>query len=288
MKAIIDSGGTKADWNIILRNNAIHSFKSKGIQPFVQSTAQISETLTKLSQEHKMLLDVNEVFFYGSGCSASKQQDYIKDLLQHAIPKSRIVVQGDLMGAAIACCGNKAGIIGILGTGSNSCCFDGKKITQNVPSLGFILGDEGSGATIGKELLKSYFYGRMPKELRKVFIELIPGERLEVLDKVYKQPNPNAYLASFAKFAYNFRANPFVQDLIHSVFESFVKNQIKKYSFSPNNPVHFVGSIAALWKDELESVLQAHDFRLGHIITKPIDALTQYHMNNEYQHDRTH
>jgi glucosamine kinase len=285
MKAIIDSGGTKADWKIISGNKIVHTFTSGGIQPFVQSKSEIQSTLIQLIESHPSIQNVKEIYFYGSGCSAKQQQDYIKGLLMENISNCFIAVRGDLLGAAIACCGNKPGIVGILGTGSNSCCYDGTNITQNVPSLGFILGDEGSGATIGKELVKSYFYGEMPQDLKIGFSNLIPNGRLEVLDRVYKQANPNAYLASFARFAFENRSNIFIQKIVKSVFDSFVSNQIKKYSFSPNNPVHFVGSIASLWKKELEGVLNFHGFSLGNIVTKPIDALVQYHMNNEYQHD---
>lgn len=288
MKAIIDSGGTKADWKIVQNSNLLASISSGGIQPFVQSKEEIKFTLDQLVKNHPLISELKEVYFYGSGCSDKKQQEYIADLIREVLPKAFIKVSGDLLGAAIACCGNKSGVVGILGTGSNSCLYDGKRIIQNVPSLGFILGDEGSGATIGKELVKSYFYGKMPKELEISFSKWIPGGRLEVLDKVYQKQNPNAYLASFAKFAYENKASEFIQNLVQTAFEAFVENQIKKYSFSPNNPVHFVGSIATHWKTELNQVLQSNGLLLGNIIAKPIDALTQYHMNNEYQHDRTH
>lgn len=288
MKAIIDSGGTKADWTIIQETEILVSFSSSGIQPFIQTKSEISQTIKKLVDQKPIIKAVDNFFFYGSGCSDPKQQNYISGIFNEFLPNAKMVVKGDLLGAAIACCGNKEGVVGILGTGSNSCLYDGTKIIDNIPSLGFILGDEGSGATIGKELVKSYFYGEMPKELENSFSEWIPEGRSEVLDHVYQKPNPNAYLASFAKFAFINKKSEFVQNLVKSAFEAFVKNQIKKYSFSPNNPVHFVGSIAAHWKEELSQVLKTNGLIIGNIITKPIEALTQYHMNNEYQHDRTH
>lgn len=283
MQIIVDSGGTKADWSIVSNGQKIAAFKSKGFQPFVQSKEEMKDLLQDIVEQHNSLSTAERIYYYGTGCSDREQQEYLKSLMKPFFPNAQIRVRGDLYGAALACCGLEEGIVGILGTGSNSCKFDGKRITENVPSLGFILGDDGSGVSIGKKLIKDYFYDGMPEDLRAAFEKLIPGHRQELLDKLYRQQKPNAYLASFARFAGDNRTEPYITNLVKDRFRIFVRNQIKKYTSSPNNSVHFVGSIAFYWRNELAEVLEEEGFTLGKLISAPIDALTHFHLNFELE-----
>ena len=281
IKLIVDSGGTKADWTLIQHDQVLKQFSSNGLQPFVQSQIEMLQTIDALDLSTEEVNSIESINYYGSGCGAVEQQHYLASLLQTKFKSAEIDVKGDLLGAAIACCGNDSGLVGILGTGSNSCLYDGHKIVLQVPSLGFILGDEGSGANIGKELIKSYFYRTMPPDLLDSFRANISGEREEVLNHIYRKPKPNVYLASIAKFAVNHKEHTFIRNLITANFNAFIENQILHYQPSPNNPVHFVGSIAFIWKDLLATCLKKYELELGKIITRPIEALTQYHMHNE-------
>jgi N-acetylglucosamine kinase-like BadF-type ATPase len=281
IKLIVDSGGTKADWTLIQHAQVLKQFSSNGLQPFVQSQIEMLQTIDALDLSTEEVNSIDSINYYGSCCGAVEQQHYLASLLQTKFKSAEIDVKGDLLGAAIACCGNESGLVGILGTGSNSCFYDGHKIVLQVPSLGFILGDEGSGANIGKELIKSYFYRTMPPDLSDSFRANISGEREEVLNHIYRKPKPNVYLASIAKFAVNHKEHTFIRNLITANFYAFIENQILHYQPSPNNPVHFVGSIAFIWKDLLATCLKKYELELGKIITRPIEALTQYHMHNE-------
>ena len=275
---IIDGGATKADWRVLDKGKLIHSFQSPGLHPLVQSPLELSAKLVTILEQNPDLANSNQLYYYGSGCSGEAQQKEMRDHFRPFFPNSSLYVDGDLLGAAKACCGNNPGIVGILGTGSNSCVYDGKRITDNIPSLGYMMGDEGSGFSIGKSIIKAYFYRQMPAELASIFESWIPGGRPEVLEYLYQQENPNVYVSRFAAFAHEHKENTFCQSLVKECFSAFVEQQLHHYKEAiPNNPIHFVGSIAYLWTEILEEVLLAHNLQLGKVLRRPIEALVAYH-----------
>jgi glucosamine kinase len=217
------------------------------------------------------------VHFYGAGCSNSERCAIVERSIQKVLIGSKVNVEHDLLASARATCQRESGIACILGTGSNSCAFDGKNIIDNIPSMGFILGDEGSGASLGRSLLSAWFYRELPADLEKRFIERFQVTQKEIIDKVYSEPNSNRYVASFAVFCAENRDHSFVQNLIKKNFELFVSRMVLKYETAPALPIHFVGSVAEGFQSELNEVLENHDLTMGRIIKSPIDELIKFH-----------
>jgi len=281
MIAIADGGSTKVDWRIMFDNEEFMAFSSKGYNPFFWKFEAVAKDLTATIPEG---LDPNllkEVHFYGSGCSDESRCKIIKDAFQIIFPNATIVVEHDLLASARSTCGANAGIACILGTGSNSCEYDGTDITDNVTNLGFMLGDEGSGGDLGKRIIRSYFYREMPADLCTKLEAVYPMDKSAVFDKIYVDKSPNVYLAKFSKFCSHNNSHPFIQQLAKSAFNEFITRHVLKYSGHQTYPIHFIGSVAFHFKSILEEVILEHNLKMGIVIKKPIDNLVRYHIGQE-------
>lgn len=220
----------------------------------------------------------DEIYFYGTGCSNIENINIIKDALKKIFPKARIKVDHDLIGAAKALCGNEKGIACILGTGSNSCYFNGKKIIKNSPGLGYVLGDEGSGTYLGKKVLQYYLYNTFEPDLIERFNSKYKTTVSEILDKVYKQPLPNRYLAGFVSFLVENRGHFMIENIIEDGLNDFFFNHIYKYRESWSLPINFVGSVAFGFKDVLKNLCDSYELELGKVYKDPMEGLIKFHI----------
>lgn len=278
MILIADSGSTKTDWRLIDNNKKIHQYRTTGFNPFLQDTKQISEDLRR---ELVPKIDTNKIkriYFYGAGCSSSERVNIVAKAIKENFPRAAVDVEHDLLAAARALCGHNKGIAAILGTGSNSCYYDGNKIARNVGSLGFILGDEGSGAHLGKQLIRHYLYKELPSDLNQAFDNNYKLTRDEILESVYKNPLPNKFLASFSKFIKQNIKHPFANNLVYKSFELFFDKHICKYPERKKVNMHCVGSIGYFFADILQKVAMDKKVSTGIIIESPIAGLTLFHL----------
>lgn len=270
---IADSGSTKTDW--CLTNGTNHyRFETAGINPFLQSTKEITSQIQNIFDNHP----IDEVFFYGAGCIGKKAIERVSLAIENATGVHRIEIHDDLTGAARSLCGHKAGIACILGTGSNSCQYDGEKIVRHTPPLGYVLGDEGSGNALGKRLLSDFLKGQMPRQISKDFKERFGITQENVLEAVYRRPFPNRYMASFAIFLNMHENEDYTQYILKENFSNFFKRNILQYD--PELPVHFTGSVAWHFKKILIETAIAHHFKPGRVVKNPIDGLISYHLQN--------
>lgn len=278
---IADSGSTKCEWCLLYSDGKGNGKKKKvetqGISPYFLDTAGIKEVLSRELLPALKSLAVDEIFYYGTGCINTDNQRIVKKAMLGLFPGAAVHVTHDLMGAALSLCGDTKGVSCILGTGSNSCYFDGKKIVKNSPGLGFVLGDEGSGAYLGKKVLQYYLYNTFDEELRYKFDAKYATNSKEILDAVYKQPLPNRYLASFALFLVENRGHYMVENIIEDGLNDFFFNHLCKYRESWKLPIHFVGGVAYGFKDVVKELCSTYEFELGRILQKPMDGLIKYH-----------
>lgn len=277
MILIADSGSTKADWKILHESGEISNQSTRGFNPFIQNSEAIEIGLLEDFDDSLDKSKAAAVYYYGAGCSDDYRNSIVEVALQKIFPNAKITVNHDLLASARALCGTEAGVACILGTGSNSCLYDGLEITDNVKNMGFLVGDEGSGSHIGKELLRSYFYREMPKDILADFEKSFPEGQRGILDRIYDNPKPNVYLASFSKFLSNHKGHPYIQHLVFESFDEFIRRHVLKYDGCQSLKVHFVGSVAYYFKDILEIVLASYNLELGNIIKKPIDRLVEFH-----------
>ncbi|MBX2843781.1 MAG: N-acetylglucosamine kinase, partial [Flammeovirgaceae bacterium] len=250
--------------------------KTPGINPYYQDTGSIIKTLKINLKPELTAFTIQKIFFYGAGCTEEKGQ-VVKQALKKMFPNIDIAVNNDLLAAARSTCGHEKGIACILGTGANSCYFDGNSIQENVPPLGYILGDEGSGAYIGIKLLSNFLKGEFPELLHVSFLETYQIKKDTVLEAVYRKPYPNRYLAGFSKFASRYKNHPYMIKLLEEGFQGFFERNVLKYENFDAVPVHFVGSIAFHFKDILVRESKKNKIVLGNISESPITGLIDYH-----------
>ncbi|WP_336513802.1 N-acetylglucosamine kinase [Pollutibacter soli] len=277
VKLIADSGSTKAEWCLV-KGKSRKTILSHGISPYFLNKDQIirliSEEVLPSIEKDK----VDEVFYYGTGCLSKTNAAMVKSALKAVFPAAYIRVNHDLAGAAISVCGKGKGVACILGTGSNSCYYNGNKIVKNSPGLGYVLGDEGSGAYLGKKVLQYYLYNTFDDELRALFDAKYVTTQSEILDHVYKQPLANRYLASYAMFLAENRGHYMIENIIEDGINDFFFHHICKYRESWTSPIHFVGSIAFGFADVVETLCSNYEFKLGKISRNPMDGLVDYHI----------
>ncbi|MEO6070921.1 MAG: N-acetylglucosamine kinase [Chitinophagaceae bacterium] len=273
---IADSGSTKAEW-ILLHNGRKKTLFTQGLSPYFLSTDQIATIVQEGVREKIKNLIVNNLFFYGTGCANSDNAKIVKKALKKVFPSSHIEVQTDLMAAARGACGHNKGLACILGTGSNSCYYNGKKIVLNSPGLGYVLGDEGSGAYLGKKVIQYYLYNTFDEELKGRFDATFNTNSLEILENVYKRPLPNRYLATFAIFLVENRGHYMIENILEDGLNDFFFNHLCKYREVWQMPVNFVGSIAFGFKDVLQELCESYQFELGTVSKSPIQGLVKYH-----------
>ena len=289
MILIADSGSTKTDWRIIDKNEVIAQQQTSGINPVHQTKEAIKDILSMLLEPHRILpakketeVRLSQIHFYGAGCSGS----YIRLMSEvlagtFQISLEQVHVYSDMLGAARAVCGRDAGIACILGTGANSCYYDGKDIVDNIPPLGYILGDEGSGAVLGKHFLNALFKRELPEELCQLFLTECGLTYADIIERVYRQPMANRFLATTSVFIGKHLADYHeLNQLVIDNFRAFFRKNVSKYQHS-ELPVGAVGSIAHHYQSQLRAAAALEGFRMGNIIKSPIDGLIAYHNNTK-------
>ncbi len=276
VKLIADSGSTKTEWCLI-SGKTKRSFVTQGLSPYFLSAEQIEYIIENELSPKLKKLEPDEVFFYGTGCSNPDNVKLVKKAINKVFGGALVTVNHDLMGAARALCGNEKGVACILGTGSNSCYFNGKKIIKNSPGLGYVLGDEGSGAYLGKKVVQYFLYNTFDADLMDRFKAKFNTNSSEILTAVYKKPLPNRYLASFAIFLSENRGHYMIENIIEDGFNDFFFNHIYKYRESWTLPIHFTGSIAYGFKDVLKEMCNTYELQLGRVLKRPMDGLIKFH-----------
>ncbi|MBE0663553.1 MAG: ATPase [Bacteroidales bacterium] len=279
MLIVADSGSTKTDWRLFDKRHGVQELQTIGLNPYFLTGSEISSVLEK--ELHPILnkAEVSEVYFYGSGCSHADKIMEIENALSDFFSNANIIVESDLLGTAKALCGNKLGIVAILGTGSNSCVYDGEKITDQLLSLGYVLGDEGSGAVLGKKVLKAALSGNMPESLLKDFQEAFSIRPDVVLQKIYRKPFPNRYLASFAPFATKHMADAWMNALLKEHLVDFFKEMVMIYDGYKEYNLNLTGSLAWHLLPLIEELCKKYEIQLGKVLKQPIDDLLNYHLS---------
>jgi glucosamine kinase len=271
-----DSGSTKAEWCLINGEKKKKIF-TQGISPYFLNTSEIEQLLaTELKRKLKDN-EPDEIHYYGTGCANPENVKSVTRALKATFPKAKINVTHDLMGAAKALCGDEKGVACILGTGSNSCYYNGKKIIKNSPGLGYILGDEGSGAYLGKKVVQYYLYNTFDPDLMDRFNAKYNTTSMEILDAVYKHALPNRYLAGFVPFLVENRGHFMIENIIEDGFNDFFFNHLYKYRESWIMPIHFIGSVAYGFRDILKEMCDTYELQLGRVLKNPMDGLIKYH-----------
>lgn len=276
IKLIADCGATKGEWCLV-NGKKKKTIITQGISPYFLSTEQITSLLEKELTSKLKNVTVDEIFYYGTGCANPVNAKSVKKALGKVFTNAKVDVTHDLMAAARALCGKEKGIACILGTGSNSCYYDGKKIVKNSPGLGYVLGDEGSGAYLGKKVIQYYLYGTFDYELRGRFDLTYTTNTAEILENVYKKPLPNRYLAGFAKFLAENRGHYMIENIIEDGLNDFFFNHLCKYRETWTFPIHFAGSIAFGFKDIVQQLCNSYEFEMGRVMKNPMEGLIAYH-----------
>lgn len=285
MILIVDSGSTKCDWLAIDANgNQLHEKqRTKGMNPAILSEKKLTKTIKKNKVLSEERYRVTHLFFYGAGCGTDKPQLMLQDVLQSFFPNAKVEVKEDTYAAVYATISKptQAAIVCILGTGSNCSYFDGKQLQQRVKSLGYSLMDDASGNYFGKQLIRDYYFNHMPEDLKVSFVEKYNMDSDYIKHNLYKQSNPNAYLASHAEFMFLNKDSKYIRNLIKNGMRLFAKNMIMQYKDVLDKvPVHFAGSIAFFSQDEIKAVAKELEFRVGNFQRRPIEGLVNYHISN--------
>ncbi len=277
MILISDSGSTKTDWVLLDNKEIVMQVSTQGLNP----TQQTSESITKILKEELLPhLDgkpPRTIHFYGAGCAYEEANNRMRKALSGIYPDSTIEINSDLLAAARALCGNNEGIACILGTGSNSCYYDGKKIADNIPPLGFILGDEGSGATLGRTLINCCLKRHLPQELSNRFLQEYNLDMAKILEKVYHEPMPGRFLASLTPFLYENRKHPEIHNMLIKCFKEFFINNSMAYRRSWL-PIHIIGSIGVWFQEEIKEAAESLALSIGNIVQSPMKGLIEYHL----------
>lgn len=280
MQLIADSGSTKTAWCLLEDDGTARRIEDTiGLNPhYIDAKGIIEKLKTSLLEEVRVLLpSIRAVHFYGAGCSTPIDVAVVTEALEVCFPNSTVAVEHDLLAAARALCQREPGLVAILGTGSNSCYYDGEKIADNIHALGFMLGDEGGGANLGRLLIRSYFYREMPKDLRQIFYDTYQLTKEELFQNVYHKPLPNRYVAGFAKFATKNRSHAYIKGLINENFDKFITQHLLKYEQCKSLPIHFIGSIGIVFEEELRKALSSTGLEAGNLIKNPIEGLIRFH-----------
>jgi N-acetylglucosamine kinase-like BadF-type ATPase len=274
---LAESGSTKTDWCLIPKTGKVTHFKTSGINPYLQSSEQI---LLLLEQELKWeggKLKTDQIAFYGAGASRVEQQKKLSDILKQYFGTRQVEVNCDMMGAARAMCGDEKGIVCILGTGSNSCYYDGKKIKERQTSLGYIAGDEGSGNYLGKRVLQYYAYNTFDADLKMSFEQLYGNDIGSILRRLYSETFPNRYLASFVQLLKDNRGHYMVENIVEDCINDFFHHQIMKYRHSWKTPLYFTGSVSYEFRDVIKMLCKQYELELGSIEKSPMESLVAFH-----------
>ncbi|MCD7710725.1 MAG: ATPase [Porphyromonadaceae bacterium] len=275
MILIADSGSTKTEWWLVGKEGVVRTFRTQGIHPYLLSDEEIRRLLSRELLMELPVERITEVYFYGAGCTGARKES-LRLQLQRVIAPDRVEVESDLLGAARALYGDTAGIVGILGTGSNAGMYDGVQVVTQTPSLGFILGDEGSGVDLGKRLLADALKGALPAQLSEAFFSRYSLTREVVLENVYRRPLPNRYVAQFSPFVREHLDNPYMRQLALDCFTSFFRRNICAYSYR-DYPVRLVGSVAYHYEALVREAAASLSVTIDRVLPSPGEALAQYH-----------
>ena len=278
MKLIADSGSTKTDWRLIRDDGSIEQCTSEGLNPLFVDQARFSSVIKTAFPADWLTAKISSIHFYGSGCASEDQTSLVTKWLKILYSNAQAHVESDLLGAAVSVCGDQAGIVCIMGTGSNSCLFDGRAVVDRVPPLGYVLGDEGSGSALGKALLKHYMRNELPAEISLLFDQEY-GADTDFLKRIYAGDKPNEYLASFARFLSVHQKNPFISRMILQCFDDFLDNVVRLKT-KEIITVNFVGSIAYNFSSLLNKSVKEHGLSMGKIVQSPIAGLAVHHSEN--------
>ena len=276
IKLIADSGATKCEWCLLL-DGKTKTIITQGISPYFLNEEQIINLLQLELLPKLKNIQPDEIYFYGTGLSNLANAKTIKLTLKKLFKVAKIEVNTDLLSAARALCGNKKGVACILGTGSNSCYYNGKKIIKNSPGLGYVLGDEGSGTYLGRKVVQYYLYKTFDEDLMARFDAKFTTNTVEILESVYKKPLANRYLASFAIFLAENRGHYMIENIIEDGLNDFFYQHLLKYKEIWEYPINFIGSVAFGFSDILQELCAAYEFKVGKILQKPMEGLIAYH-----------
>ncbi len=281
MILIADGGSTKCDW-ILLNNKGDQIFKTrtKGLNPAVFPEDMLEQRIEENAELQEVKNTVERIHFFGAGCGTESPRKLLEGIIANFFTNaSEVLVKEDMVAAAYAAT-TEPGIVCILGTGSNSCFFDGENIEMAVNSLGYILMDEASGNYFGKRLLRDYYYKRMPPDLAKKFESEYNLDSDEIKRNLYKKENPNTYLANFAEFIFSNERNGYFYKLVHEGIQEFMHSRVLSFKQAQNVPIHFIGTIAYFSEDIIRAVAQPYHLEIGNIIRRPIDALIEHYQKN--------
>lgn len=277
---IIDSGSTKSDWVLLDDENNQSFYSTMGFNPYFHD----EKTIVDAIKENKSIMEyaskIDGVYFYGAGCSSDELNKIVENAFKIVFPNASVKVGHDLTACAYATYQGKPAISCIIGTGSNSCYFDGETIYEEIPALGYILGDEGSGSYFGKQLLSNFLYKKLPKHIEEDFIAEYQLTKDIIVDKVYMQPNANVYLASLSKFISKHATETYFKQMVYEGMKKFLEVHVCCYSNYKEVDVHFIGSISHVFQDELKQAAKELEINIGQIIQKPIGGLVNYHLNH--------
>lgn len=281
MILIADGGSTKADW-IALDENKNEQFRVRtlGLNPAVVPEEELNNRIINMFQLINIKDEVKEIHFYGAGCGTPKPVAMLKKVMNNIFTNAKVFIAEDMLAAVYAASGLNPAMVCILGTGSNSCYFDGTEMQMKVASLGYTLMDEASGNYFGKLLVRDYYYEKMPKRISEEFEKQYDLEADTIKYNLYKVPNPNMYLASFAKFMFDFKDDKYIKKIIKKGFQEFFKYRVLPYNLSKETPIYFIGSIAFYFREILEKIAKKNDLEITGIIQRPIDNLIEFHKSH--------
>lgn len=276
-KLIADAGSSKVDWVVLSDGKVESQITSDGINALLAEADVIDKCFREVKQSLGDADGFSEIHYYGAGCATPRVCNRLQEIISDVWKSDSITVTSDLLGAARALFGHDKGIACILGTGSNSCLYNGKDIEVNVPSLGYVLGDEGSGAALGKRLVSDTFKKHLPESVRERFLAEYQLTLPDILDKVYRNPSPNKFLASLVPFIKKNIWNPYLYSLVHEEFSTFIKRNVAMYPGAHFLPVSFIGSIAVVFEDILRDAASGQGYKVSKITKNPISGLLDYH-----------
>ena len=279
MYFIVESGSTKSDWVLVDSKNNQSFYSTMGFNPYFHSSDLIENELKKHVDILAVADDVSGVYFYGAGCSSEEMTKIVQIGLQRIFKNAHVLVDHDLLACAYATYSGRPGISCIIGTGSNSCLFDGKDLTEVVPALGYILGDEGSGSYFGKQLLSNFLYHKLPSHVAVDFFETYQLDKDEIVNHVYREPNANVFIASFMHFITKHKNEPFFSEMMYQGFKKFMEVHVCCYENYQSTEVHFVGSLSKIFEAELNKAAGELQITVTSIIQKPVTGLVNYHLN---------
>lgn len=277
MKLIVDAGGTSCSWGAINNGKLVGQITTEAIHALLTPDAEIIRISHKVAEKLGNI-HIDEICFYGAGCANSEINNRLTGLLSDPFPEAKITIASDMLCAARALFGRDTGIACILGTGSNSCLYNGSEIIANTPPLGFILGDEGSGAVLGRTLISNILKNQMPEEITKLFFEKYRINKDSIIESVYRQPSPNKFLASFTPFLHENIEHPAINKLVTEEFKEFLTRNVLQYENSYSLPVSFIGSVAYHFAPQLRDAVDSLSLNMGRIEQSPLKGIIAYHL----------